>query len=147
MSKLKVGDKVLSDGLWLPSDTIYTVHAVDSNHVVVKGYPGRYSKEQFTLAPEEKPKKPHVHAELMKAYADDTNLKFQVRPEGCKWRDVDIPAWRECSEYRIKPDTEAIEAEIASLTNSLAVTLKVIVEAEEDVKNIQYKINKLKEQL
>ena len=44
--------------------------------------------------------KPHVHAELIKAWAD--GAKIQVKDLEGKWTDVD-PMWHEDSKYRIKP--------------------------------------------
>lgn len=53
-------------------------------------------------------KKPHVHAELIKAWAENTTLKFQCRfPEPSRdWVDCQIssPNWTESLEYRIKPE-------------------------------------------
>lgn len=48
--------------------------------------------------------KPHRHAELIKQWADDPNLKFEWRKNGIdNWKVVDKPAWNENAEYRIKP--------------------------------------------
>ncbi len=50
-------------------------------------------------------KKPHVHAELIKAWADGAEIQFRrgihwydVQPIGCQ------PLWGESTEYRIKPE-------------------------------------------
>lgn len=45
----------------------------------------------------------HKHAKLMKAYADDCTLQFQIKqPWG--WVDCDSPAFFKSCEYRIKPE-------------------------------------------
>lgn len=57
-------------------------------------------------------KTPHVHAELIKAWADNPSLKLQCRaPKSGKyepvWMDLDEtehPKWLENVEYRIKPE-------------------------------------------
>lgn len=48
--KFKVGDKVLSNGTWLPKHEIHTVNEVNSMYgLAIKGYQGWYSPAQFTL--------------------------------------------------------------------------------------------------
>ncbi len=51
-------------------------------------------------------KKPHKHAELIKAWADNPLLEFQWRiTEKGAWDDVSgQPSWYEHNEYRIKPE-------------------------------------------
>ena len=46
-------------------------------------------------------KKPHVHAELIKAWADGATV--QVLWLG-KWEDCILPGWAISSKYRIKPE-------------------------------------------
>jgi hypothetical protein len=45
----------------------------------------------------------HPHAELMKAYADDCTLKFQIK-EHWGWSDCNSPRFFKNVEYRIKPE-------------------------------------------
>ena len=49
-------------------------------------------------------KKPHKHAEVIKAWADGAAIEF--KPSGCEWRDLltTTPAWSTDFEYRIKPE-------------------------------------------
>lgn len=50
-------------------------------------------------------KKPHKHAELIKAWADNPNLEFEFRGGGCQyhcWYTMKTPDWSH-SEIRIKP--------------------------------------------
>jgi len=49
----------------------------------------------------------HPHADLMKAYADDCTLKFQVR-ESCGWVECEQPRFSKNREYRIKPEVKMI---------------------------------------
>jgi hypothetical protein len=44
----------------------------------------------------------HPHAELLKAYADDCTLKFQVYDGG--WLDTTTPKFLHSHKYRIKPE-------------------------------------------
>ena len=45
----------------------------------------------------------HPHADLMKAYADDCTLKFQVYIGG-EWKDTLSPKFLHGDNYRIKPE-------------------------------------------
>lgn len=48
---------------------------------------------------------PHVHAELIKAWADGAEIQFRNSPFN-QWVDcADAPAWCTAAEYRIKPET------------------------------------------
>lgn len=49
---------------------------------------------------------PHKHAELIKAWAEDTSLTFQCRPPLGEWVGChDLPPlWSSKMEYRIKPE-------------------------------------------
>ena len=47
--------------------------------------------------------KPHKHAELIKAWADGSEVEFKSKADG-QWRLMDSDcAWLECYQYRIKP--------------------------------------------
>lgn len=141
----KAGDKVYSDGTWLPPHEVHTIHATHADYgLAFKGYSGWYSPNQFKLVQEEVKPKPHVHAELIKQWADDPSLIIQCWQTNTEsWWDLDKAAWDESCKYRIKPTNSA---EIESLTNSMAQTLKVIIEAEADVEAIKAKIKVLKEE-
>lgn len=55
---------------------------------------------------------PHVHAAIIKAWADNPNISLQVRPPPSgkfspMWQDIDkseAPVWLPLCEYRIKPE-------------------------------------------
>lgn len=48
-------------------------------------------------------KKPHVHAKLIKQWADDTSRVVQYEAAG-SWIDVAFPKWDEAHKYRFKPE-------------------------------------------
>jgi hypothetical protein len=48
--------------------------------------------------------KPHVHAEVIKAWADGAEIEFR-HGEYDAWKKVDSPLWNLCTQYRIKPKT------------------------------------------
>jgi hypothetical protein len=50
------------------------------------------------------PNPPHVHAELIKAWADGAKIQYQC--SGGDWRDVvrNSPTWNISETYRIKPE-------------------------------------------
>lgn len=48
-------------------------------------------------------KTPHVHAELIKAWADGAKIQFK-RNIGGMWFDIDSPSWAPNLLYRIKPE-------------------------------------------
>jgi len=48
-------------------------------------------------------KKPHVHAEVIKAWADGAEIEF--RHEECyMWKKIDYPTWNVHNQYRVKPE-------------------------------------------
>lgn len=48
-------------------------------------------------------KKPHVHAEVIKAWADGAEIEY--RHEDCHmWRVADNPTWNLYNRYRVKPE-------------------------------------------
>lgn len=52
-------------------------------------------------------KKPHKHAELIKAWADGAEIEwvYATQGDGTKlWAAIPHPAWDESHEYRIKPE-------------------------------------------
>ena len=50
-------------------------------------------------------KKPHIHAELIKAWADGSQIQWFSEGQQ-KWFDVASPAWELNYKYRIKPETK-----------------------------------------
>lgn len=46
--------------------------------------------------------KPHVHADVIKAWADGSPIQRRDGPAD-EWRDMDTPMWYEHYEYRVKP--------------------------------------------
>jgi hypothetical protein len=53
-------------------------------------------------------KKPHVHAELIKAWADGAEIQSRTGIDK-EWYDAFNPQWREHHEYRIKPEQTDLE--------------------------------------
>lgn len=47
-------------------------------------------------------RKPHKHADLIKAWADGKNIEYKDY-EG-NWVDASCPSWNPACEYRIKPE-------------------------------------------
>jgi hypothetical protein len=60
--------------------------------------------ENYRIHPDdvdkEPPKKPHIHAELIKAWADGAEIECFI---GNEWRNLDTPKWLQNRKYRIKP--------------------------------------------
>ena len=48
--------------------------------------------------------KPHVHAELIKAWADGAKIQFHTGNKNDNWEDTTNPMWYEKYHYRIKPE-------------------------------------------
>ena len=59
-----------------------------------------YTDNELELIMNEKPK-PHVHAELIKAWADGAKIQ---KLHGHSWADVKDPSWSTECDYRIKPE-------------------------------------------
>lgn len=49
--------------------------------------------------------KPHVHAEVIKAWADGAKIEYYSKEFGC-WCDIadNHPSWYDWTEYRVKPE-------------------------------------------
>jgi len=64
-------------------------------------------------------KTPHVHAKLIKAWADSPSLVFQVQVPDGKWVDIVCgpPSWDLSKSYRIKPQPPQ-ELDYASIARS-----------------------------
>lgn len=122
MDKFKVGDKVVRLEQFIdqhfPSTTeIHEVTESYDGNLTVKKYPrlGLYwSDYRFKLYEEpvmtNETKKPHVHAECIKAWADGSTIQVKVPDKGrytnewCTISDDEIPEWNSNLEYRIKPE-------------------------------------------
>jgi hypothetical protein len=48
-------------------------------------------------------KTPHIHADIIKAWADGAEIEFQ---EFLAWRPTKTPQWHEGVGYRIKPESK-----------------------------------------
>lgn len=59
---------------------------------------------------EKSQKKPHVHAELIKAWADGNEVQYFSGLEHI-WVDTDTPRWTSSAEYRIKPSEKRLKGE------------------------------------
>ena len=46
---------------------------------------------------------PHVHAEVIKAWADGKAIEFRPGSD-YKWKDTDSPRWIHLYQYRVKPE-------------------------------------------
>ena len=58
-------------------------------------------------------KKPHVHVELIKAWADGEMIQVR-KPGELEWLDLpNTPMWLSCYEYRVKPEPVEVIAKVA----------------------------------
>lgn len=46
--------------------------------------------------------KPHIHANLIKKWADGATIQVKVKEN--EWQDLEIPTWIPEFEYRVKPE-------------------------------------------
>lgn len=53
-------------------------------------------------------RKPHVHAEQIKAWADGNTIQYWCN-HSKRWVDTVAPCWSSCSKYRIKPEPSDFE--------------------------------------
>lgn len=83
-----------------------------------------------------KEKRPHVHAELIKAWADGEKIQFKCpsptafSKSSGEWIDTDVPEWLEYCEYRIKPepsDTEKYGVEVGDVWQLSATEMCITV--------------------
>jgi len=51
-------------------------------------------------------KKPHVHAEVIRAYADGAEIEYFLKLEG-RWETINYPSFLENQLYRVKPEITA----------------------------------------
>lgn len=61
--------------------------------------------------------KPHVHAKVIKAWAD--GAKIQLYSEGERgWEDIVDPTWLSSLKYRIKPEPKKVEVHLYRVRGS-----------------------------
>lgn len=53
-----------------------------------------------------KQKKPHIHAEIIKAWADGATIQFST-DDGYSWLTTNSPTWDSNYQYRVKPEPKA----------------------------------------
>lgn len=59
-------------------------------------------------------KKPHKHAEMIKAWADGAEVEWKYHANA-EWQLCETPCWREQVEYRIKPEPDVVHYAKATL--------------------------------
>ena len=108
MAKFKVGDRVRcvsSANINMQVDMVFTVKALTHNHWVefqeIGG--GCWYPQRFELVEEPPKTTPHIHAALIKAWADGAKIECRYHPKG-EWFDTESPSWNLTNEYRIKPE-------------------------------------------
>lgn len=119
MNKFKVGDYVKCIDASMTMELIkgagYWVEEVDWRGDLLLRDIGKpkhmctWHPSRFVLV-EEPPKPvphatsvPHVHAALIKAWADGAKIECRYHPKG-EWFDTESPSWNLTNEYRIKPE-------------------------------------------
>jgi hypothetical protein len=114
--KLKVGKKYrdrngeLVEIVDYQADPHYPFIGGNGNNYMESGRWARLSEDQRDLIEEviepaqEPVKKPHKHAELIKAWADGAEIQYKCLASG-EWKHIegDAPSWCDEFEYRIKP--------------------------------------------
>ena len=86
---------------------IYTVVRADENGVVLKGCPlpnYTWGEDRFELVTKKPKTTPHVHAEIIKAWADGAEIQFHNGGKLGTWEDTIKPIWNPQFKYRIKPE-------------------------------------------
>ena len=147
MNKFKVGDKVRCINLemadeYTPDDNwgiksglvigrVYTVKSCLLSWLRV-GLDYSVSCKHFELANETYAYKPHVHCELIRAWADGAEVD-RYCTDLYEWQPVLYPTWRVHDDYRIRPNKTDKELQIEKL--------------EEQAKQLASDITKLKETL
>ena len=116
----------------------------DKGRYYLKGFAEFFESTGMSLVPEApepevtKPT-PHVHAELIKAWADDPMLVIQGMRRDGNWETVRTPYWDTGDKYRIKPepkDTTKITDRIKFLESVLATQDKDIQDAEQVIQDL-----------
>lgn len=86
---------------------IYTVVRAEESRVVLKGCPlpnFTWGEDRFELVTEKPKTTPHVHAEIIKAWADGAEIQFHTGGKFGTWDDTTNPIWNPQFKYRIKPE-------------------------------------------
>ena len=122
MNKFKKGDKVIRTGgicVAIELRKAYVVDYAGSGWIGLDGL----GKRRFPVVHFEKaelgyPNPPHVHAELIKVWADGAEIEIKnLRSSG--WTKVPSPSWFEGREYRIKPTKSDKDIKIEALEAKL----------------------------
>ena len=120
MAKFSVGQKVVCiDASFahaeLVEGKIYEVEYFGKLNSTIKlrdvHYPMRNERFEPYKEKEEimsNTKKPHIHAEMIKAWADGATIEFLVKFTS-KWKTTIYPCWEEENKYRIKPEPTKLE--------------------------------------
>jgi hypothetical protein len=124
--KFKVGDKVVAvdkgkPGQWAGEGAIgyitncydygCTVEFVSGDFMQSRTNEWAVAYESIELVKEEvmkvqTKKQPHVHAELIKAWADGADIEYYSNINGDIWINTPNPDWYKGTKYRIKPISE-----------------------------------------
>lgn len=80
---------------------------------------------------------PHVHAEVIKAWADGE--KIQWSDDGNNWREAPVPSWAEQNYYRVKPKPPKVIELYANASLQYHPTIFGLVNAEDIVGNFSDK--------
>lgn len=120
--KFKAGDKVrcLVDNYWtIDKGEIKLVSSVTDEYLYLKGFGHKYFQGFFELA-----STPHVHCDLIKAWADGAEIEVNLPDKG--WVSAENPHWVHLYKYRIKQETTQqqeiirIKDEMRKLADDLA---------------------------
>ena len=128
MSEFKKGDtvKCVNDGqASLTHGRTYKINSVSrqwgSTYLKVRndaGFRIGYDSKRFEKV-SKYPNPPHMHTEVIKAWADGAQIQFRNSPE-LRWRDCpNPPAFSEFAEYRIKPEKTEAEVELEKLQDQI----------------------------
>lgn len=128
MTNFKVGDKVKRiSGNDFPEYNmtrggIYTVKEVNFPFFLKLEGAGddKWYTTHFELVEEkqEYPNPPHVHLDLIIAWANGAEIEFYLEAYDC-WHTVANPSWDRSTSYRIKPNKSAKDVEIERIQDEL----------------------------
>ena len=110
MDNIKVGDKLIRTSKGLTGrhrvGSVGIVSHINGGCVCFEGiddYTFAVRNYKLYKEPEmNETKKPHIHAECIKAWADGATIEYQIYLD--HWIDCKSPSWCEDYEYRIKPE-------------------------------------------
>jgi hypothetical protein len=117
MAKFLVGQKIVcidatDSGSELKCGDVYEVEIKEVdyyNYCVKIAGSGQWYEGRFELYENKKEtmnnstKKPHIHAEIIKAWADGAEIEFLLISTS-EWTTTTNPSWSEDYKYRVKPD-------------------------------------------